>query len=74
MTMIFPGMDPYLEDPQIWPGVHSALVVYLRRESPVVVVVLDDEDGPSLPADAGREWVEGQDHVSSTHVHGLWAS
>jgi hypothetical protein len=28
--MIFPGMDPYLEDPQIWPGVHSALVVYLR--------------------------------------------
>ncbi len=32
MAMIFPGMDPYLEDPQIWPGVHSALVVYLRDE------------------------------------------
>jgi hypothetical protein len=30
MAMIFPGMDPYLEDPAIWPGVHSALVVYLR--------------------------------------------
>jgi hypothetical protein len=28
--MIFPGMDPYLEDPLFWPGVHSALVVYLR--------------------------------------------
>jgi Protein of unknown function (DUF4058) len=28
-TMIFPGMDPYLEEPQIWPGVHTSLVVYL---------------------------------------------
>src|SRR4051794_35904106 len=28
--MLFPGMDPYLENTQIWPGVHSALVVYLR--------------------------------------------
>src|SRR5205823_5222844 len=27
-TMIFPGMDPYLEDPQLWPGVHSRLIVY----------------------------------------------
>lgn len=29
MAMIFPGMDPYLEDPAIWPGVHHAMVVYL---------------------------------------------
>jgi hypothetical protein len=29
MAMIFPGMDPYLEDPQIWPGVHNRFVVYL---------------------------------------------
>jgi hypothetical protein len=28
--MIFPGMDPYLEDPQIWPGVHAAMIVYIR--------------------------------------------
>jgi hypothetical protein len=28
--MIFPGMDPYLEDPQIWPGVHATFIVYLR--------------------------------------------
>ena len=20
MSMIFPGMDPYLEDPPLWPG------------------------------------------------------
>lgn len=30
--MIFPGMDPYLEDPQIWPGVHAALIVYIRDQ------------------------------------------
>ena len=32
MAMIFPGMDPYLENAQLWPGVHSALVVYLRDQ------------------------------------------
>ena len=32
MPMVFPGMDPYLEDPLIWPGVHTALVVYLRDQ------------------------------------------
>jgi hypothetical protein len=26
--MIFPGMDPYLEDARLWPGVHSRLIVY----------------------------------------------
>ncbi|MBX6314601.1 MAG: DUF4058 family protein [Isosphaeraceae bacterium] len=29
MSMIFPGMDPYLEHPQLWPGVPSRLVVYI---------------------------------------------
>ena len=29
MNMIFPGMDPYLEDPKLWPGLHSRMVVYL---------------------------------------------
>ena len=28
--MIFPGMDPYLEDPRLWPGVHTSLIVYIR--------------------------------------------
>ncbi|MGQ9574417.1 MAG: DUF4058 family protein [Thermoguttaceae bacterium] len=32
MSMIFPGMNPYLEDPQIWPGVPSRLVVYLADQ------------------------------------------
>lgn len=29
MSMIFPGMDPYLEKPQIWPGNHNRLMVYI---------------------------------------------
>lgn len=28
--MIFPGMDPYLEDPALWPGFHNALIVYIH--------------------------------------------
>lgn len=30
--MIFPGMDPYLEDPQLWPGIHTSLIVYFRNQ------------------------------------------
>ena len=30
MGMIFPGMDPYVEDAQLWPGFHHALIVYIR--------------------------------------------
>lgn len=30
MSMIFPGMDPYLENPLFWQGVHNAMAVYLR--------------------------------------------
>jgi hypothetical protein len=29
MAMIFPSMDPYLEEPQIWQGFHQHLVVYI---------------------------------------------
>jgi hypothetical protein len=28
--MIFPGMDPYLEDSRLWTGVHSSLITYIR--------------------------------------------
>ncbi len=30
MSMIFPGMDPYLENPSLWPGVHNSLIVHIR--------------------------------------------
>jgi hypothetical protein len=29
MSLIFPGMDPYLEVPELWPGVHNSLIVYI---------------------------------------------
>jgi hypothetical protein len=32
MPMIFPGMDPYLEHPLLWPSVHSRLIVYLADQ------------------------------------------
>jgi hypothetical protein len=28
--MIFPGMDPYLEHPVLWSGVHASLIIYIR--------------------------------------------
>jgi hypothetical protein len=30
MPSAFPGMDPYLEDPAVWPGLHDSLIVYCR--------------------------------------------
>jgi hypothetical protein len=30
MSMIFPSMDPYLEVPELWPGFHNSLIVYIR--------------------------------------------
>jgi hypothetical protein len=30
--MIFPGMDPYLENPVLFPGIHSRLIVYLADQ------------------------------------------
>lgn len=29
MAMIFPGMDPYLEIPALWSGLHTRLIVYV---------------------------------------------
>jgi hypothetical protein len=32
MSSPFPGMDPYLEAPQIWPDLHNALAGEIRNE------------------------------------------
>lgn len=32
MPTPFPGMNPWLEHPQLWSGVHSSLIVYLRDQ------------------------------------------
>lgn len=53
--MIFPGMDPYLEHPDLWPGVHNRLVVYLADQ-------LQPRLGPRYIATIEeRVYVEGHD-------------
>jgi hypothetical protein len=32
MAMIFPGMDPYLENPAVFPGIHTRMIVYLADQ------------------------------------------
>ncbi len=32
MPMIFPGMDPYLETPEFFPGIHGPMVTYIRDQ------------------------------------------
>src|SRR5262245_48413880 len=32
MPLPFPGMDPYLEDPAIWPDFHTTFLLHLRAE------------------------------------------
>ena len=32
MPTPFPGMDPYLENPRLWPNVHSSLIIAIRDE------------------------------------------
>ncbi|MCA9952201.1 MAG: DUF4058 family protein [Anaerolineales bacterium] len=31
MPSPFPGMDPYLEAPSVWPGVHAAMIPYMQE-------------------------------------------
>jgi hypothetical protein len=53
--MIFPGMDPYLEEPLLWPGVHTRLIVYMAdalgpRLSPRYVASIEERvyvEGPN---------------------------
>jgi hypothetical protein len=55
MSMIFPGMDPYLENPRIWPGVHNRLIVYIAdhlqpRLQPRYVAAIEERvylEGPN---------------------------
>jgi len=38
MQSPFPGMDPYLEHPALWPDVHNSLIAAIRDElTPMVV-------------------------------------
>ncbi|WP_169977995.1 DUF4058 family protein [Tautonia rosea] len=57
MAMIFPGMDPYLEQPSLWPGFHNEFIVYLRDQ-------IQPALGPRyLAATETRVFTEGGDRV-----------
>ena len=53
--MIFPGMDPYLEDPQMWRGVHAGMIVYTRD---YLIPLLQPR---YIPAIEERLYVQGAD-------------
>jgi len=59
-------MDPYLEDPQIFPGLHTSMITYLQEAIQ-----------PLLPqpyfADSGeRTWVEATERYIEPDVHIAW--
>src|SRR2546427_8972575 len=47
MPSPFPGMDPYLEHPALWPGVHQGLITYMQA-------VLNTLLPPGYVADIGE--------------------
>jgi len=63
MPSPFPGMDPWLERPALWPDVHDSLIMSLRRtltpllrpryyvavQQRTVMAVLPPEPGPMIP-------------------------
>jgi len=74
MAMIFPGMDPYLENPSVFPGIHGRMVVYMADQmAPLLrpryvtsvggrVYVEGPEERPILP----DIWLrEGRGHAKS---------
>lgn len=62
MSMIFPGMDPYLETPRLWSGVHGRMTVYIAdaltpRLRPRYVAAIEE-----------RVYVEGPDQETRSDV------
>lgn len=67
MPSPFPGMDPYLEDPAIWPDFHNAFAgdlraalngilprpYYARLESRPEVGIVDEDEGRKIVPDVG---------------------
>ena len=54
MPLIFPGMDPYLENPAIFPGIHSRMIVYLADQIEETDKRLDAASDPTQVAFLNR--------------------
>ncbi len=64
MAMIFPGMDPYLENPAVFPGIHTRMIVYMAD---LMVPLLR----PRYIASTGeRVYVEGPEPRPITPTYG----
>lgn len=63
MTMIFPGMDPYLEDPIRWPGVHTAILVQLHND------LNERLDSRYVAKLEERVYLEGPERIIVPDVH-----
>lgn len=62
MAMIFPGMDPYLEDSRLWSAVHGRLIVYIAD-------ALGSAAGPRYATSVEeRVYLEGPDRKLSPDV------
>jgi len=67
MASPFPGMDPYLENPEIFPDVHDSLITYIREN-------LQANLPPPYYAAIGRRvWIEASRRSIEPDVHVLRA-
>ncbi len=76
MPTPFPGMDPYLEQPALWPDLHNSLIVALRddlapRLRPRYYVAIEERTYTVEPADlalAGRADVAVVSHAPAPNA------
>ena len=67
MPSPFPGMDPYLENPEIFPDLHDSLITYIREN-------LQANLPPPYYAAIGRRvWIEASRRAIEPDVHVLRA-
>ena len=67
MPSPFPGMDPYLENPEIFPDLHDSLITYIREN-------LQANLPPPYYAAIGRRvWIEASRRSIEPDVHVLRA-
>lgn len=63
MPSPFPGMDPYLEHPQIFPGLHSSMITYSQE---VIQPLLPE---PYFADSGERTWIETTERYIEPDVH-----
>jgi hypothetical protein len=63
MPSPFPGMDPYLEDPEIFPDFHDSFVPYLRES------LLPQLPEPYYAGLGRRAWIEVSERFIGADVN-----